>query len=167
MDEVGHGEALWPDGDEPDVRALLSDASSTRLRNIIGSHELVVIGEAQRIPDAGLTVKLLTDELPGVQVIATGSFLAGTLRRTGRAADRAQVHVSALPALLRRADQAPRAARRDAADRAKDSAALQVSGVVVPEENNVLLNPAHSGADAARIEAPEPFVSDRRLLEAQ
>jgi predicted AAA+ superfamily ATPase len=72
LDETGH-EALWLNGDEPDVRALLADATSTRLRNIIESHDLVVIDEAQRVPDVGLTVKLLADRLPGVQVIATGS----------------------------------------------------------------------------------------------
>ena len=72
LQQIGR-EALWLNGDESDVRALLSDATSARLRNIIGSRELVVIDEAQRIPNAGLTVKLLADELPDVQVIATGS----------------------------------------------------------------------------------------------
>ncbi len=66
-------EALWLNGDEPDVRALLTDATSARLRNIIGTHDLVVIDEAQRTPNVGLTVKLLVDEAPDVQVIATGS----------------------------------------------------------------------------------------------
>ncbi len=72
LQEAGR-EALWLNGDEPDVRALLADVTSTRLRNIIGTHDLVVIDEAQRIPNAGLTVKLLVDEAPDVQVIATGS----------------------------------------------------------------------------------------------
>lgn len=72
LEETGR-EALWLNGDEPDVRALLSEATSARLRSIIGPHDLVVIDEAQRIPNVGLTVKLLADELPEVQVIATGS----------------------------------------------------------------------------------------------
>ncbi len=66
-------EVLWLNGDEPDVRALLTDPTSARLQNIIGSHNLVVIDEAQRIQNIGLALKLLVDDYPGVQVIATGS----------------------------------------------------------------------------------------------
>jgi predicted AAA+ superfamily ATPase len=33
----------------------------------------VFIDEAQRIPNIGLTIKLITDKLKGIQVIATGS----------------------------------------------------------------------------------------------
>lgn len=72
LNETGR-EALWLNGDEPDVRALLSETTSARLRNLVGPHDLVVIDEAQRIPNVGLTIKLLVDELPGVQVVATGS----------------------------------------------------------------------------------------------
>ena len=66
-------EVLWLNGDEPDVRALLADATSARLRNMIGRHDLLVIDEAQRIQNVGLTIKLIVDQLRDVQVIATGS----------------------------------------------------------------------------------------------
>jgi predicted AAA+ superfamily ATPase len=61
------------DGDEPDVRDLLSNITSTQLRNYIGSNKIVFIDEAQRIPNIGLTLKLITDKLKDTQVIATGS----------------------------------------------------------------------------------------------
>lgn len=64
---------LWLNGDEPDIRELLTNATSTRLKNIIGKHELVVIDEAQRITNIGLTLKLIIDEIPSVQIFATGS----------------------------------------------------------------------------------------------
>jgi len=60
-------------GDEPDIRELLTNCTSTRLRSIIGKNKLLFIDEAQRIPDIGLTLKLITDQIPDVQVIATGS----------------------------------------------------------------------------------------------
>lgn len=60
-------------GDEADVRELLSNTTSTRLRAIFGSHRLVFIDEAQRIENIGLTLKLITDQLGEVQVIASGS----------------------------------------------------------------------------------------------
>ena len=64
---------LMLNADEPDVRELLQDATSTRLRTIIGVHRIVCVDEAQRIPNIGLTLKLMTDQIPDVQVIATGS----------------------------------------------------------------------------------------------
>lgn len=67
------GKALWLNGDEPDVREMLTKASSTSLSTLIGNHTLVVIDEAQRIKNIGLILKLIADNIPGVQVIATGS----------------------------------------------------------------------------------------------
>ncbi len=64
---------LWLNGDDDDVRELFKNINSTRLKAIIGSKRTVVIDEAQRIPDIGLRIKLITDQIPGVQVIATGS----------------------------------------------------------------------------------------------
>lgn len=67
------GKALWLDCDEPDIRLLLEDATSSKLRGIIGDHKVVLIDEAQRIKNIGITLKLLVDKLKDVQVIATGS----------------------------------------------------------------------------------------------
>ena len=64
---------LWLNGDEQDVRALFGDISSTRLRYIFGGKKFVIIDEAQRIENIGLKLKLITDELPEIQLIATGS----------------------------------------------------------------------------------------------
>jgi len=64
---------LFLNGDEADVRELLTDTTSTRLRTIAGDHTIVFIDEAQRIPNVGLTIKLFTDQIKHVQVIATGS----------------------------------------------------------------------------------------------
>jgi len=64
---------LLLNADEPDVRELLNGVTSTRLQTIIGEHRIVCIDEAQRIPNVGLTLKLMTDQLPHVQTIATGS----------------------------------------------------------------------------------------------
>jgi RES domain-containing protein len=41
---------------------------------------------------------------------------------------------------------------------------LQVPSVVVPEERNVLLNPAHPDARRVRVLAQRPFTFDPRLL---
>lgn len=64
---------LFWDCDEPDIRQLLTNTTSTALKNLIGDATLVLIDEAQRVKNIGLTLKLFTDRIPGVQVVVTGS----------------------------------------------------------------------------------------------
>ena len=66
-------DVVWMNGDDMDVQDLFANLTSTRLRAIFGNKRLVVIDEAQRISDIGLQLKLITDQIPEVQVIATGS----------------------------------------------------------------------------------------------
>ncbi|WP_304064305.1 ATP-binding protein [Pedobacter glucosidilyticus] len=66
-------EVLWLNGDEVDVQELFSTISATRLKAIFGQKKIIVIDEAQRIKDIGLRLKLITDSIPEVQLIATGS----------------------------------------------------------------------------------------------
>lgn len=69
----GNSDVLWLNGDEDDVREMFRNITSTRLKAIIGNNRTVVIDEAQRIENIGLRIKLITDQISGVQVIATGS----------------------------------------------------------------------------------------------
>lgn len=64
---------LWMSGDEPDVKGLFENITSSRLRAIIGNNRIVVIDEAQRINDIGIKLKLITDQIKDVQLLATGS----------------------------------------------------------------------------------------------
>lgn len=64
---------LWLNCDNTDDRLDLEEATITKLKSIIGSHKLLIIDEAQRVKNIGLTLKLIVDGIPGVQVIASGS----------------------------------------------------------------------------------------------
>src|SRR3569833_1076996 len=66
-------EYLYLNGDDADVRDALSNTSSTKLEAIAGKNTIVFIDEAQRIPGVGLALKIFTDRLKHIQVIATGS----------------------------------------------------------------------------------------------
>lgn len=66
-------DSLYLNCDEPDIRNALTDKTSTELKAFIGSRRLVVIDEAQRVNNIGLTLKLIVDNFPEMQVIATGS----------------------------------------------------------------------------------------------
>ncbi len=65
--------SLYLNCDEPDIRSALSDKTSTELQRLVGSKTLVLIDEAQRVKNIGLTLKLLVDNFPQIQVVATGS----------------------------------------------------------------------------------------------
>ena len=68
-----NGDVLWLNGDEQDVRDLLENVSAVRLKAIMGSRKVLVIDEAQRIRDIGLKLKIIIDQMPDVQLVATGS----------------------------------------------------------------------------------------------
>lgn len=69
----GREDVLWLNGDEQDIRQLFANISATRLKAIIGNYKIVVVDEAQRIEDIGLRLKLIIDNIPGIQLVATGS----------------------------------------------------------------------------------------------
>lgn len=80
---------VYFNADEPDVCARFTGRTSHELKTLVGGARLVVIDEAQRIENIGLTLKLMVDNFPDIQVIATGSSsfdLAGRIREplTGR-----------------------------------------------------------------------------------
>ncbi|MBP7240091.1 MAG: ATP-binding protein [Saprospiraceae bacterium] len=66
-------DTIWLNGDEPDVLALFENITSSRIKTMMAGYRFLVIDEAQRIKDIGLKLKLITDQVPQVQVIATGS----------------------------------------------------------------------------------------------
>lgn len=71
--EESESKSIYLNCDEPDVRSLLENASSTVLRNLLGDNRLVLIDEAQRVKNIGITLKLLVEGFKDVQVISTGS----------------------------------------------------------------------------------------------
>jgi len=66
-------DVLWLSGDDADVQSVLSNISSTRWRAIIGQNKTLILDEAQYIENIGIKLKLITDQLPDIQLIATGS----------------------------------------------------------------------------------------------
>lgn len=80
---------LFLNCDEPDIRRLLTEPTSLALKQLIGSAKVVMIDEAQRVKNIGVTLKLITDVLGDVQLVVTGSAaleLAGMINEplTGR-----------------------------------------------------------------------------------
>jgi len=64
---------LFLNCDEPDIRISLENSTSTELSSLIGNKKLVLIDEAQRVSNIGITLKLIIDTLENIQLIVTGS----------------------------------------------------------------------------------------------
>jgi uncharacterized protein len=73
IQESFEGNSIWLNCDEPDIRQKLTNVTSTQLRALVGKADLVLIDEAQRVKNIGLTLKLLVDNFPEKKVIVTGS----------------------------------------------------------------------------------------------
>ena len=52
---------------------VLSSRDLKQLRGLVDGYDLIFIDEAQRIPEIGINLKILHDELPQLKIIATGS----------------------------------------------------------------------------------------------
>ena len=64
---------LFLNCDETDIRQILTDTTSSRLKQLAGGYRVVIIDEGQRVKNISLTLKLFTDELPEIQLIVSGS----------------------------------------------------------------------------------------------
>lgn len=64
---------LYLQGDDPKEALLLEQRSAKELAELVSGYELVVIDEAQRVNNIGVSLKLMADNVAGVPVIATGS----------------------------------------------------------------------------------------------
>lgn len=64
---------LFLDGDDAVVAETLANANTETLKSIIGNYKYVFIDEVQRIPNIGLKLKIMVDQIKEVQVIVSGS----------------------------------------------------------------------------------------------
>ena len=67
------GNYLFINGDDAEDRLLLENAGENKLRSLIGSNTTVFVDEAQRIPNIGLILKIIHDQIKQVRVVVSGS----------------------------------------------------------------------------------------------
>jgi len=76
-------------GDNIKVQQILSSQDFSQILEYLSGYELYALDEAQKIPNVGLGLKIIVDQIPKIRVIATGSSsfeLAGQIGEplTGR-----------------------------------------------------------------------------------
>jgi uncharacterized protein len=64
---------LFLDGDDPNIREMLTNPTTEQLRSIIGTFDMLFVDEAQRIENIGITMKIITDQFKHVQLLVSGS----------------------------------------------------------------------------------------------
>ncbi len=67
------GQTIWLNADNPEDRELLNNINSSRAVQLFPKDTLVIIDEAQRLVNSGLSLKIIHDNCPGIQLAATGS----------------------------------------------------------------------------------------------
>lgn len=77
------GKSLLLNGEDYDALALLENRSIANYRHLLQGVNLLAIDEAQNIPDIGLKIKLIVDEIEGVCVLASGSSSFDLLNKAG------------------------------------------------------------------------------------
>lgn len=70
-------------GEDITIQSYLSSQSIEKLTAFVGSTRLLVVDEAQKIPHIGINLKLISDHMPDVRVIVTGSSSFDLARSTG------------------------------------------------------------------------------------
>ena len=68
-----NGKTLLLNGESMDTTRILENKTTANYKRIFSGISLLAIDEAQHIPDIGMKLKFIVDELPDISVIATGS----------------------------------------------------------------------------------------------
>ena len=66
-------DSVYLNCDQPNIAAQLSNKTSEELNFLTGNKKIIFIDEAQRVENIGLSLKLLIDNYPEKQIVATGS----------------------------------------------------------------------------------------------
>ena len=74
---------LQLNGEDIEDSNLLKERSITTYSRLLANVKLLVIDEAQNIPDIGLILKLIVDSIDGIKIIATGSSVFDLSNKLG------------------------------------------------------------------------------------
>lgn len=77
------GKYKWLNGEDFDIQELLKNRSAANYKRLIGDAELLVIDEAQMIPEIGWVLKLMIDSNEKLSILATGSSTFDLMNKTG------------------------------------------------------------------------------------
>ena len=71
--EVSGDKVLMVQGDNLDVSEVLASQRLSQLKRFVEGFDYLFIDEAQKIPDIGINLKLMVDNIPGLHILVSGS----------------------------------------------------------------------------------------------
>jgi len=77
------GESQLLNAEDFDIQEILKHRSAANYKKIVGNSTLLIIDEAQAIPEIGSILKLMIDSIPSLTIIATGSSSFDLVNKTG------------------------------------------------------------------------------------
>jgi predicted AAA+ superfamily ATPase len=81
--EQFEGKKLIMNGEDYDALTLLENRSISNYRNLLDGVNLLVIDEAQHIPEIGAKLKLMVDEIKGIRIMVSGSSSFDLFNKSG------------------------------------------------------------------------------------
>lgn len=100
LDQVMKGlkePCLKLNGENIQTLKLLEERSVQNYKSMLGDNRILVIDEAQKIPDIGMVLKLMVDEIKGIRIIATGSSAFDLTNRMGEPLTGRKIHFQLHP----------------------------------------------------------------------
>ena len=70
-------------GDDITIHQVIGSQSLKIIKSFCEGYDIIAIDEAQKIPNIGIGIKLMVDNIPGIKVIATGSSSFELAGQTG------------------------------------------------------------------------------------
>ncbi|WP_338376133.1 ATP-binding protein [uncultured Flavobacterium sp.] len=83
LEKIPKEDYLQLNGEDMEDADLLKVRSVTNYKRLLANTKLLVIDEAQNIPEIGLILKLIVDSIEGIKVIATGSSVFDLSNKLG------------------------------------------------------------------------------------
>jgi predicted AAA+ superfamily ATPase len=83
LENIPKKDYLHLNGEDIDDASLLKVRSVANYKRLLANTKLLVIDEAQTIPEIGLILKLIVDSIDGIKVIATGSSVFDLSNKLG------------------------------------------------------------------------------------
>lgn len=74
---------LFLNGEDEDTHQLLAQRTVSNYTRVLNGNDLLVIDEAQNIPDIGKKLKLMVDAIKGLKILVTGSSVFDILNVSG------------------------------------------------------------------------------------
>ncbi len=73
LDKYSSYKSVYFNCEDPLVKLALVDKSAEEIKNFFGNNQIVILDEAQTVPNIGRILKIFVDQYPKLQIISTGS----------------------------------------------------------------------------------------------